>query len=748
LGDSLKGLLPVLVFRHFWGMNEWTLAVALAAVIGHNFPIYIRFKGGKGVATSFGVLLGLWPWVGAMTLIFWIFTAMISRYSSLAALVSFGALPFITALFVTEFKVQAVAFALVIAGLLFYRHTENILRLLRGEEKRFGILLLCAFLWLSVAPPVLAGSTGPGDSLPPEVEKIWRSGASDVDMGNLSGVTEMVNRMNQWRGQAGPVVLPDIAVLLVRKGDVALGMERTDIALLLAKTAQEFYPSYAPAYHLQAKALLQVSYLKLPEAVLLFTRGVVASFHDFWTTYYFLGKLFLILLLATGLTCLSYGALLIVRFSPYYFHLFKEWTGNLSPSAQTGLWTVLVLLTLVFHPGWAVVVWTALAWVYLKRMERVLSALAIGVLMFFPLLASYGVSFYLAEESSPLTSMVALKEGMLPQKDTLADDGRPEPRIALDTGLSADERQGLMEAMIHERRLQRDEAIAGYQKVLLMNPASLPALIHLGNLYFQMEKWDEAADFYTKALAQHPGSAASAFNLAQTYKEKLLFEEGEKTLNEALKIDKDQVEEWIDLSKRGRGFAVVDEGITTKEIWKTAATLARRDDLKEGLSQALFGMSKTELPFAGGVLFAGFMLLSLVRGVTPMAYTCPQCERIVCGRCGGSRYFGKTCLECRSRKKAGILETERPGNLWTSYLWGFFLPGSIQVIRGAPWIGSLRTLLFFMALAGLFLQGLISFPVAQASGYPWDRVFWFALLIGVYYSVLSEFKILKIKFRK
>ncbi|MBI5096903.1 MAG: glycerol-3-phosphate acyltransferase, partial [Nitrospirae bacterium] len=62
--DSLKGVIPVLIAKAWWGTETWTLGVALAAVLGHNYPVYLKFKGGKGVATSLGILVALWSYVG------------------------------------------------------------------------------------------------------------------------------------------------------------------------------------------------------------------------------------------------------------------------------------------------------------------------------------------------------------------------------------------------------------------------------------------------------------------------------------------------------------------------------------------------------------------------------------------------------------------------------------------------------------------------------------------------------------
>lgn len=137
LGDGLKGFLPVYWARTLWGPGDpWLFGVALAAVLGHLFPLYLRFQGGKGVATGLGVTLALWPPVGGMALGIWIVVAALWRYSSLAALVAFGSLPLLTGWWVQE--VPSVVFATALMTLIFSRHRANIERLWRGEERKIG----------------------------------------------------------------------------------------------------------------------------------------------------------------------------------------------------------------------------------------------------------------------------------------------------------------------------------------------------------------------------------------------------------------------------------------------------------------------------------------------------------------------------------------------------------------------------------------------------------------------------------
>src|ERR1700720_4560867 len=134
LCDALKGTAAVLLVTHFAGA-EAALLAGLGAFLGHLFPVWLKFKGGKGVAVYIGLLIGLfWP-AALVFCALWLATAFTSRYSSLAALVA----SFVTPLFLWWFGHPALAslFA-VLTLLLFYMHRENIRRLQAGTEGRIG----------------------------------------------------------------------------------------------------------------------------------------------------------------------------------------------------------------------------------------------------------------------------------------------------------------------------------------------------------------------------------------------------------------------------------------------------------------------------------------------------------------------------------------------------------------------------------------------------------------------------------
>src|SRR5688500_4103924 len=131
--DGLKGTFAVwLGWR--WGLAG-ALATALGAFLGHCFPVWLKFKGGKGVATFLGVLLGLhWPTMVATALI-WIGTAFVTRYSSLSALLASAAAPAILLLFG---RAEIAAVAVLLTLIVWVRHRANLRRLLSGEEARIG----------------------------------------------------------------------------------------------------------------------------------------------------------------------------------------------------------------------------------------------------------------------------------------------------------------------------------------------------------------------------------------------------------------------------------------------------------------------------------------------------------------------------------------------------------------------------------------------------------------------------------
>jgi glycerol-3-phosphate acyltransferase PlsY len=150
--DLAKGLIPVLIAAKFIAYPPaskeliFQLAVGLAAVLGHVFPVYVKFKGGKGVATSFGVALGLWPYYtlpSIVVFVVWVIVVLIWRYISLGSIIAAAAFPVIMLIFIAcleywriEFLWPLVVVAVILPALVIFLHRKNIQRLLAGTENK------------------------------------------------------------------------------------------------------------------------------------------------------------------------------------------------------------------------------------------------------------------------------------------------------------------------------------------------------------------------------------------------------------------------------------------------------------------------------------------------------------------------------------------------------------------------------------------------------------------------------------
>jgi len=140
LGDGFKGWLAVWLTQKYgpqFGLGDGTVALAAVAVfLGHLWPVFFRFAGGKGVATLLGILIGISLWLGLATIATWMIVAYAFRYSSLAALIASVFAPFFYALM--EGPDMILLAIVVMSALLIYRHAKNIGNLLAGKESRIG----------------------------------------------------------------------------------------------------------------------------------------------------------------------------------------------------------------------------------------------------------------------------------------------------------------------------------------------------------------------------------------------------------------------------------------------------------------------------------------------------------------------------------------------------------------------------------------------------------------------------------
>ncbi len=135
IGDIGKGVIAVLIAKHFGNPTIATLAGFLV-VIGHTYPIYLRFKGGKGAAAGFGAFLALLPFEGLLTIAVWAAVSFSTRYVSLGTIVAVIAVPITTIVF--HENINYIIFSLVGATFVIIKHRSNIIRLINGTERKMG----------------------------------------------------------------------------------------------------------------------------------------------------------------------------------------------------------------------------------------------------------------------------------------------------------------------------------------------------------------------------------------------------------------------------------------------------------------------------------------------------------------------------------------------------------------------------------------------------------------------------------
>ena len=138
LGDVLKGFLPVYLVYKVTGAETWTSAAALATFLGHLYPIYLKFSGGKGVATALGAFLVLSPEILIINTLIFILVVYLSRYVSLASILAASALPLLMYLVPHLYPDSYIVTALIIAILITYRHKENIKGIINRTESKLG----------------------------------------------------------------------------------------------------------------------------------------------------------------------------------------------------------------------------------------------------------------------------------------------------------------------------------------------------------------------------------------------------------------------------------------------------------------------------------------------------------------------------------------------------------------------------------------------------------------------------------
>lgn len=735
--DSLKGVLPLLLAKAWWDLEIWTFVAAVAAVLGHNYPVYLKFKGGKGVATSLGVVTALWPHIGLITIVVWLAAVVIWKYSSLGALISFGILPMVV--LVGERSLTYFIFSLLISLMIFYRHRENIKRLMAGTEKRIGkgggsAFLLGIFFFLATINIAEAGNVPYSSAIPHDVEQQWNVRRSALSAGNKETADTLLNNIIETKYRLGVNRIDEISALIVREGYQAVEKGRYDEAYSLSQKAKEISPHYAPAYFLAGKTLFKMS--KIIPAVSEYMEGLKDSLQDFWTLFNIIGQVYSVVVIAVTLTFLTFFIVWFSRLMPIFYHTFKEITCKyITPPLLFIFSVAIIILPLLFGMGWFIIFWIVGAWIYLIRKERIIAVLIMAFFLLLPQGLKYSSIFITVSENIALQGLLAVDKGYGDMEliKKLQDQYHKEP---------GDKYLSLSIAYLLYKQGDIKESLNYYQKLLNTDKKDIRVWTFnsLGNLYFMAGDYDNAILYYKKAMSDFPMSEIPVYNLSQAYREKLMFEEAESTYAAAKRINPEKVGRYSTLSIKGKGYKVIEFPISRYDLWTVSLRPSEGSNaLAMGILRGAIRIPSNRLPFLGVSILIILTVLSYLKPRTPMAYSCPKCKRTVCGWCKGSRIFGTTCKECKGKDHQSEESRELDRRI------SFILPGLWHIYKGRVLSGGFISLLFFLGLSGLILGEMND---------TWDMAYylsgkgyisWLLLVILSYLLITFHFKYVKIR---
>lgn len=136
--DLLKGVIAVMIGKHFIGTDVGIYSAAIAVAVGHNWPVLLKFNGGKGIATSFGVIIAIKPTLAICIFIVFVLIVVTTKYVSLGSVLSACSLPLFSAVLFRPFDKNLVLFTSALAIMAIFRHSSNIKRLINGTESKLG----------------------------------------------------------------------------------------------------------------------------------------------------------------------------------------------------------------------------------------------------------------------------------------------------------------------------------------------------------------------------------------------------------------------------------------------------------------------------------------------------------------------------------------------------------------------------------------------------------------------------------
>jgi len=548
----------------------------------------------------------------------------------------------------------------------------------------------------------------PTQQFPPWAETAW----SEYRMQRASGqIKEAADTLNQIRKQAAHQGIRGfdlLAAVMIQEGEEALSKGNVDEAVELGETARKWSPDDPNSAFFLAEALFDQHPFSPYSALRNYLRGLSAAAQDFWFSFYFLGRLVLVLLVGLLGSYMVFFAFLLIRYLPLLVHGLHEGIGTVLN--RPAIWAVVV--TLLFTPlligtgpGFLFLVGLCLIWRFMTGVERLIS-LALGVALSLSVFwLPPTLSWFTADESPELRLLSQVIRG---------DASATGSAVRIGERGGYDKNWPVLFSLALQKKREGNyaEALEGYQQLLKLEPDRSIILNNLGNVYFLMQRNEEAMASYKLALGKNSKNAASHYNLGLVYRELLRFNDAEQENETAQRINPSLIRSYT-------GSGPVDELISKTILWKIAFT---GSPSKDTASNALFDMILWPLPLGKSPYFALFLAggvivshLALSRKFT--AAPCALCGRPICFHCQRRILDHKTCSTCwrnfkNVKRKSDLrqIKTRRRWIFRTARWISILFPGAGHFYFGQELKGFIFLTVFIGILFAFFFRN--GFPHA------------------------------------
>ncbi|HET6466654.1 MAG TPA: tetratricopeptide repeat protein [Nitrospiria bacterium] len=473
--------------------------------------------------------------------------------------------------------------------------------------------------------------------LPAWAETAWLEYRSQRDAGQMKEASEVLTRI---RGQAADLGIRGFdlpAAVMIQEGEEALSKGHFKEAVELGEEARQWSPDDPNGAFFLAKVFFDQHPFLPFAAIKIYLKGLLNAASDFWSSFYFLGRLVLILLVGLLGSFVLFFVFLLIRYLPLLVHGLHEWFRTILN--RPTVWVF--VLTLLFTPlligtstGLILLVGLCMVWRFMTKSERLISAVFAVIMSLTVYWLPITLTWLTADRSSELMLMAQVLRG---------DAAASGTALQMEKGGGYDKNWPVLFSLALQKKREGNysEALEQYQRLQKLEPNRSIILNNLGNVYFLLHRNDEAMAVYKLSLAMTPQSAATHYNLSLVYRELLRFNDAEQEYEAAQRINLPLIQSYT-------GHGPMDELFSKAFLWRSAFsdTSSNEEGSRKFFERVMAPLSLKMSPyllvfFTGGVIV---MRLALPRKYT--AAPCTLCGRPICFQCQRRIFDQKTCVMC------------------------------------------------------------------------------------------------------